>query len=74
MKRLQAAEDSIKTCEDVIKSERDLRKQTSKELKQEMVKMRQEIDLEKKTIQERVTIQLDTILKQAAREKVEIQV
>jgi hypothetical protein len=33
MKRLQAAESSIKTCEEVIESERDLRKQSSKQLK-----------------------------------------
>ena len=33
MKRLEAAEGSIKVCEDVIKSERDLRKGSNKQLK-----------------------------------------
>lgn len=33
IKRLEAAEDSIKVADEVIKSERDMRKQTSKDMK-----------------------------------------
>ena len=36
MKRLNAAEEAIKTSEDVIKSERALRKGNSKQLKEEI--------------------------------------
>jgi hypothetical protein len=41
MKRLEAAESSIKASEEVIEKERNLRKGNSKELKQEIKKLQE---------------------------------
>lgn len=70
MKRLEAAENSIRVQEDVINSERDLRKGTSKQLKAQIKELEQIVDKEKKSLSDKVSAELDSTLKMAVREKV----
>jgi hypothetical protein len=70
MKRLEAAENSIKVQESVINSERDLRKDTSKQLKSQIKELEQIVEKEKKSLSDKVSAELDSTLKMAVREKV----
>jgi hypothetical protein len=70
MKRLEAAENSIKVQENVINSERDLRKDTSKQLKSQIKELEQIVEKEKKSLSDKVSAELDSTLKMAVREKV----
>lgn len=71
MKRLRAAEESIKVCENVIESERALRKATSKQMKTEIQDLEVVVHKEKKSLSDKVSAELDHTLKQAVREKVQ---
>jgi len=72
MKRLDAAEQSIQAQEKVIFSERELRKQSSKQLKQQNKSLQEMVEKEKKNLSDKVSSELDSTLKMAVREKVEI--
>lgn len=72
MKRLRAAESSIKVCENVIQNERDIRKQTSKQMKDQIIDLQNLVQMEKRSLADKVSSELDVTLKQAVREKVEI--
>jgi len=71
MQRLRAAEESLGAYEEVIESERDLRKQTSKQLKGEIKGLEGQVQHEKRSLSDKVAIELDSQLKNAVREKVE---
>jgi hypothetical protein len=47
LKRLAAAETSIKVAEEVIQSERELRHSTSKQMKSEIIQLNNLVDVEK---------------------------
>ena len=70
MERLQAAEESIKVYENIIEEERRLRKESSKSLKAEMKELDTVFKAEKKSIQEKVAVELESTLKAAVRERV----
>lgn len=72
MKRLKAAEASIQVCEDVIESERGLRKESSRQMKEQIKELQDLVQLEKRSLSDKVSAELDYTLKQAVREKVEI--
>ena len=74
MKRLDAAEQSIKVQEGVIMSERELRKMSSKYMKAQNKKLMDFVEQEKKNLSDKVSAELDATLKQAVREKVEIKI
>jgi len=74
MKRLDAAEQSIKVQEGVIMSERELRKMSSKYMKAQNKKLMDLVEQEKKNLSDKVSAELDATLKQAVREKVEIKI
>ena len=70
MKRLEAAELSIKTSEEVIENEREKRKNTSKQLKTEIKDLNDLVMKEKKSLSDKVSTELDSVLKSAVRENV----
>lgn len=55
-------------------SERDIRKQSSKQMKNQIKGLQDQVDIEKKNLSDKVSAQLDSTLKQAVREKVEVSV
>lgn len=63
MKRLKAAEGSIKVCEEVIENERELRKQSSKELKSQIKELQELVQVEKRSLADKVSAELDVTLK-----------
>ena len=72
MKRLEAAESNITTAENIIQSERQLRKGSSKQLKQQIKDLEALVQKEKRTLSDKVSAELDSTLKYAVKEKVEI--
>lgn len=74
MKRLEAAEQSIKVQEDVIMSEREIRKMSSKQLKGQNKSLMEMVEKEKKNLSDKVSAELDATLKQAVKEKVTIKI
>lgn len=72
LRRLEASENSIKTCEDVISNERDLRKESSKQMKSEIKELNSIVELEKRSLSDKVSAELDSTLKQAVKSKVTI--
>jgi uncharacterized protein (DUF1800 family) len=72
LKRLEAAETSIKVAEDVITSERQLRHSTSKQMKSEITQLNNLVDVEKTNLSQMVTAELDSTLKKAVKDKLQI--
>jgi hypothetical protein len=74
MKRLTAAENSIKINEEVINSERELRKSSAKFLKIQNKKLAELVEKEKRDLSDKVSSELDFTLKKAVEEKVKIKI
>lgn len=72
LRRLEASENSIKTCEDVISNERDLRKAASKQMKSQIKELNATVALEKRSLSDKVSAELDNTLKEAVKSKVTI--
>jgi DNA-binding transcriptional MerR regulator len=72
LKRLEAAETSIKVADEVIKSERQLRQSTSKQMKSEITQLNSQVEEEKTNLSQKVTAELDFTLKKAVKEKLQI--
>ena len=72
MRRLEAAEASIQTQEKCIDTERELRKNVSKFLKAQNKSLKELVEQEKRNLSDKVSAELDSTLKQAVKEKVEI--
>ncbi len=72
LRRLEASENSIKTCEDVIANERDLRKAASKQMKSQIKELNATVALEKRSLSDKVSAELDNTLKEAVKSKVTI--
>jgi len=74
MKRLEAAEQSLKVQEDVINKERELRKASAKFLKVQNNSLKELVEKEKRNLSDKVSAELDATLKQAVKEKVELKI
>ena len=62
MKRLQAAESSIKVHQETIETERDLRKQSSQQMKDKITQLQDIVDTEKKNLSDKVSAELGVTL------------
>ena len=67
--RLEAAEEAISTCEEIIEHERANRKELSSDLKERNATLKALIETERKNLQEKVNVELESTLEMAMREK-----
>lgn len=72
LKRLEAAESSIKAAEEVITNERTLRHSTSKQMKSEIASLNHLVEVEKTNLSQKVSAELDNTLKKAVRDKIQM--
>jgi hypothetical protein len=73
LKRLDAAESSIKASEEVIMNERQLRHSTTSQMKSQIQQLQQLVEVERTNLSQKVTAELDSTLKKAVKDKLSVQ-